>query len=751
METGLRIRVLQGQVRGLGDGRGRRVGDDTFEFPADAADPEQRIVIGRDPLHCTLVFDDALRAQGLGNEHVALRRSLGRYQLDLNTRNRVLVDGKTAFEEQELVGTRVLQLGDAVRLEVTVVDDRTATVDGGRRLAQPHETALRTRRLLGALTAAVAALAIGGWWWKVRADREAVVREQAALAQTRLALARLSPVSDDVIADVKRSIYAIVIRTPDGGEDIQGTGWSAPGGRIVTDAHVVDVTDPDTAAMLEAGAKLLARSTVPPFETHEILEIQPHPGYLRFRQIIAGLRPMQKSIGGFRDVDVDAACDAAVLTVSNTAALAPPLTIANRAELADLRAGQPIAMVGFPEEGMQPSQVARPEPVSQKASIVRLTDFFMEHREDGSNQLVQHSLPVTGGASGSPIIDGQGRVIALVTAINPLFIPKDAPGSAAGDQQRQRIMNPALVNFGQRADFVLDLLEARADEALAGYVADWELSIGRLERLSDQVVPFLQTTLSELMGRDVEPTVIREISGEAPETAEPAALFAVGSALPRLVLPRGLLTVVAIPERNVDIDIALQERGHVLEDTLDGTPRYHGQFLFENRFAGRKTGLAAWVQVEEAGSAAVPYAATLIDWGIDPDDYLERCALRLGRDAVRNPEAEPERTLDLDEVVLEGLVRADDGEPFAVGEVAWSLDAPAVCVLTCRPSIPVRLGVHEPDGPPIVQPCENPVFTVAHPGGGREVRLQVVAQHIDPDGAPPRVAVRIHAWPLGAN
>ncbi|MFM7646846.1 MAG: TIR domain-containing protein [Cyanobium sp.] len=114
MKTGLRIRILEGRTV---DGRTE------YEFPASPSLPHERIVIGRAPGHCGIVFVDDLRHHGLAEEHMAFQRSLGRYLLDVNFRNAVLVDGRRVFEEQELRGTHELQLGDSVRLEVTVVEE----------------------------------------------------------------------------------------------------------------------------------------------------------------------------------------------------------------------------------------------------------------------------------------------------------------------------------------------------------------------------------------------------------------------------------------------------------------------------------------------------------------------------------------------------------------------------------------------------------------------------------------------------
>jgi hypothetical protein len=76
-------------------------------------------------------------------------------------------------------------------------------------------------------------------------------------------------------------------------------------------------------------------------------------------------------------------------------------------------------------------------------------------------QLIQHDLPATGGASGSPIVGASGRVVALLNAGNVFMVNGD------------RVPNAALVNFAQRADLVRDLLDGTAEQKLAEARNHW--------------------------------------------------------------------------------------------------------------------------------------------------------------------------------------------------------------------------------------------------------------------------------------
>src|SRR5262245_51398694 len=72
-------------------------------------DEVERIVLGRDPARCDVVFPADERL--VGREHCALERVLGRYRLVLNGSDLVLVDGRPASEGQELADLVTLQLG----------------------------------------------------------------------------------------------------------------------------------------------------------------------------------------------------------------------------------------------------------------------------------------------------------------------------------------------------------------------------------------------------------------------------------------------------------------------------------------------------------------------------------------------------------------------------------------------------------------------------------------------------------------
>jgi hypothetical protein len=87
------------------------------------------------------------------------------------------------------------------------------------------------------------------------------------------------------------------------------------------------------------------------------------------------------------------------------------LELATDEELARLSGGHPVALVGFPMKNLAGGGVhaRRPVPQTQTGYVTAVTDYFLSPSSGHERNLVMHSLPGTGGASGCAIIDASGR------------------------------------------------------------------------------------------------------------------------------------------------------------------------------------------------------------------------------------------------------------------------------------------------------------------------------------------------------
>ncbi len=138
--------------------------------------------------------------------------------------------------------------------------------------------------------------------------------------------------------------------------------------------------------------------------------------------------------------------DVAVLTIGgrNDAVF----KVAAADTLQNLKSGEAIAFLGFPMENLKNNNLHLDSPVAsmQSGIVVAISDFDMKDAGAVGNYLVRHNLPATGGASGSPIFNRKGEVIALLYA-----------GNVIGQVQNSevtRMPSAAQINFGIRADLL---------------------------------------------------------------------------------------------------------------------------------------------------------------------------------------------------------------------------------------------------------------------------------------------------------
>ena len=109
--------------------------------------------------------------------------------------------------------------------------------------------------------------------------------------------------------------------------------------------------------------------------------------------------------------------------------------------------------------------------------ISSLTDVFMCGTEPIHRLLIQHSVPVTGGASGSPLLDRGGKVIGIVNGGNTTVL-KDSEDAV---NAKIRMPSAALINFAQRVDLLKELANGKAAHELASEEDYWRKTAAQFD------------------------------------------------------------------------------------------------------------------------------------------------------------------------------------------------------------------------------------------------------------------------------
>jgi S1-C subfamily serine protease len=435
----------------------------------------------------------------VGREHCAIRRESGRYRLSVGPEHLVTIDGRPADDGDALVDQCELQLGpNGPRLivQLTTTSALEPTDEQGRRFGTSTailQVRRSARRSVALAALALAALGIACWLgvraWLDNRDHIAGVGKQItqmsgeqqrrfrALEAAELAQAESRRAIPEgwatLLEHAEPSIYVVLIRSAAGIDDAIATSFvvDQERGLLATNAHVAE--DFFELAPGESMHVLASGGDSTPVR---IVGVTIHPGRDQFNQLWDDYDPVLPiSADDYRSIDsAGPGCDVALMQVEAGATLNAALPIAPEDVLLDLRPGEPVAYLGFPMEGLALGGInpQLPSPKAQLGYVSDVTDYFGSAAPDRDQRLlVHHALAASGGASGSPMINQAGQVIAVHNAMNPI-----------GQTQYGRIQSSAGIFFGQRADLVRELLDGTAEEHQRQRLETWTRDVRRFFR-----------------------------------------------------------------------------------------------------------------------------------------------------------------------------------------------------------------------------------------------------------------------------
>jgi hypothetical protein len=443
-------------------------------------DSLEEIRIGRTP-DTEVPFPEDMAI--VGHDHFAIRREAGAYKFVINPSHRVFLYGKDVVDGQDLAAAQEVHLGTPAGPRLLLEPSRAggadyvATEPQGRSEALP-EIARANARWTHVLGGVLAVALLGGLFaYGDLSDQVQPIYTNAASGTDFSA----------IIARYQNSVFLV--------DEIDATGNSHSGATAwvvaLKDGTKAFASNAHVGEMLVDARKnhfrLVVRSPDAAHREYEITDAILHPAYAAFNAMLADAGK-QAGSGLIREVELSPAYDVALLIPSSQDGLPEPLPLARDNALATLHAGEPIAFVGYPAENLVSFDVTAPTPTSQVGIITSVRNFFLT-ADGGPAQLIEHSLPSAGGASGSPIFDAHGQVIALLSGGNNIA-SKDG-----------RIPNAALVNFAQRVDLLRDLIDDRAKDQLADDQRMWAEALARWSRPPDSIASVYAKSFEETEGK----------------------------------------------------------------------------------------------------------------------------------------------------------------------------------------------------------------------------------------------------------
>jgi len=268
----------------------------------------------------------------------------------------------------------------------------------------------------------------------------------------------------------RNSVYTVGVEV-DGRFNGNGTAWQVGEGVLATNAHVVFGLVQERANQIQKGVskdKIKFVGLAGPNHDHRIeikLDTVIHPEYVKHQQKwnqflnqvaqqegkeiasqLAALLPLTKG-------------DVGLLWIENGASK-PVLKLAGQEVLkGQMNPTDPVAYIGFPSENLAKlTNLDIPAQQIDLGTIMSITDFDQRPGTPATRQLIQNDLVADGGASGSPIFNEKGEVVAVLFAGSIVSLNE---GVGSGRRVRTGVI------YGQRVDLVKDLLEGRGLKVIA--------------------------------------------------------------------------------------------------------------------------------------------------------------------------------------------------------------------------------------------------------------------------------------------
>lgn len=453
----------------------------------------ERVTFGRDPNACDVVFPPD--ATIVARRHFALQRKpSGEWTLDLFGDPFVAVNGEAGEIGETVYSGAKIELGkhggpsfevilEGQKLEDALpVTQAQEAVVGSRALAgQARQAATGARRFaaIGLVVAILAAGGVGAYYYYGNNAEQRFAEAMKSLDEVKVRVASDSIRREDRDL-LAKAVYLVLTKDATGAEQGQGTAFAIGPHLLGTNAHVAAIQEE-----LKPDQKLYVRAPGPNGKTYEVIAHKIHPGYkpldtfLSEDPLFVETIKTQYNQWGLSRMSSGNGYDVALLRIADKETLSPVLPLATPEEAMKLAIGDPLAYAGYPMERISGSEMQPlgPTPQVRMGTVTAETDLFSLPAEPDQRRLIHHDMALTGGASGSPVISANGKVVALINSMNVL--------AAVGGG---RMPSAALINYAQRVDLLDDLISGRADKTLVDEQLYWKKQTANLRRGGDVIV-----------------------------------------------------------------------------------------------------------------------------------------------------------------------------------------------------------------------------------------------------------------------
>ena len=377
----------------------------------------QEVSFGTGPNN-TVRFDPTWD-RGVSSSHARLYRDAeGVWWLaDAGSSSGTFLNGQKLTQPRALVGSFVIELGQSgPRVEVTLPADALPARDqhpsGPAHLGQGGGGRGPARKSSKLPIAIAALIALGlGALWMLRPSGGGSIN--ITLGGGGDSDTQIEAAAKRLESAVGKVLYIAANGTPQG----SATAWAVAPGVFATNGHV---TFPAKELLEKGGAVFIAINKQPEKKLRVIKAIS-HPQYQDDEA--PDYRPLLNHQGktAFNAYDVGLLIVKEIVPVT--------FKLAAQEKVAQLDSGRRVAFLGFPAKDLMHGGSDNDLPVAtmQTGIITAVTDFWGNQANSENRLLVQHSLPCTGGASGSPIFDADGEVVAVLNAGSVTSIYSTAP------------------------------------------------------------------------------------------------------------------------------------------------------------------------------------------------------------------------------------------------------------------------------------------------------------------------------------